>query len=497
MRFFRLATIRMPVAGRRWRRIPAAIGALLLSSAAFAAPAALEGDWRGAISLPQASLLVSVHFARAADAWSGTIDIPQQGAKGLILTGISFEGAKARFSISGIPGNPTFQGTLEGDRIQGTFTQGAAALPFQLERGAAAEVRRPQTPKPPFPYRQEEVTFTNGGITLAGTLTVPPGTAKSPAVLLVTGSGPQDRDESLFEHKPFWVIADHLSRRGIAVLRFDDRGVGGSSGERTQATTVDFAQDALAGIRFLGGRPEVAADRIGILGHSEGGLVAALAAADSKTVAFAVLLAGPGIPGADIVVKQSERLALAQGASRAQADKIVVTQRRFVELLANNAGDPAVLAAKLRSFLLTELGLGTEAALPADQASQLEAQIQIATSKWYLDFLSLDPRPVLRKVGAPVLALNGSLDVQVDAQQNLPQIERALREAGNRDVTVLELPGLNHLLQPAAKGTIEEYGAIETTIDPKVLDTITDWISKRMVSGKSSPPPAARRNTWR
>jgi pimeloyl-ACP methyl ester carboxylesterase len=343
--------------------------------------------------------------------------------------------------------------------------------------------RRPQEPKRPFPYTAEEVIYPvndGSGVKIAGTLTIPQGPGPFPAVLLISGSGPQDRDGALYGHQPLLVIADHLSRHGIAVLRADDRGVGGSTGNVDEATTADFARDALAGVRFLASHPRIARDRIGLLGHSEGGVVAPLAASQSPGVAFLVLLAGTGVPGAEIVRRQGELIARANGVPEEAIQRSQEALRRTFEVL-RAVPDRAARTASLRP-----LGKDLLVTLSEDQIKTLgglgaagDAVIKGINTPWFRYFIDYDPRPALRKVKVPVLALNGTLDLQVPPDPNLPEIAKALKQAGNRDVTVRLLPGLNHLFQPATTGSPAEYGVIETTIDPQVLGLVTDWITKR------------------
>lgn len=353
-----------------------------------------------------------------------------------------------------------------------------------------APTRRPQEPRRPFPYTAEEVSYSvddGSGVKLAGTLTIPQGSGQGPgpfpAVLLLSGSGPQDRDGSLYGHQPFLVIADHLSRHGIAVLRVDDRGTGGSTGNVDEATTADFARDALAGVRFLESHPKIAKDRIGLLGHSEGAMVAPLAASQSPDVAFLVLLAGTGVPGAEIVRRQSELIARSNGVPEEAVRRSQDALWRTFEVL---RAEPDRAA---RTACLRPLGKDLLVTLSEDQIRTLgglgaagDAVIKGINTPWFRYFIDYDPRPALHKVKVPVLALNGSLDLQVPADPNLPEIEKALKQAGNRDmrdVTVRLLPGLNHLFQPATTGSPAEYGVIETTIDPQVLALVTDWITKR------------------
>lgn len=476
---------------------------LLLSLAAFPgrplgaadppAPAA-AGAWHGEIELPgqAGKLAVSVDLAQAGGAWKGKIDIPAQGAQGLPLEGIAVDGAKVKFAIAAVPGAPTFDGTIAGGEIRGTFSQGGLAMPFHLERGAAEPVHRPQEPKPPFPYTAQDVAYTNGDVKLAGTLTLPPGPGPFPAALLITGSGSQDRDESLMNHKPFWVLADHLSRHGIAVLRVDDRGVGGSSGSVAKSTTADFVGDALAGVRFLKAQPKIAPNRIGLVGHSEGGLIGPLAASQSPDVAFVVMLAGTGVPGDTLLLRQVELIARAGGGTEEQVKAAVERTRRQTQAVVAEK-DPAALSAILRRLAREDVAAMSEderkAAGGAD--ALVEAEVKAFDSPWFRYFLAYDPRPALRKVKVPVLALNGSLDLQVPPDQNLPEIDKALREAGNHDVTLRRMEGLNHLFQPAKTGSPMEYAAIETTLDPAVLDLVSGWIAERFVTPKAAPEAKA------
>jgi pimeloyl-ACP methyl ester carboxylesterase len=450
-------------------------------------PPSVAGHWEGEIELPTAKLQVMVDLTQEAGAWKGDIDIPLQGAKDLPLEGITVDGSKVRFVIANIPGAPTFDGTLENGAIRGTFTQGGASIPFRLGREAVEVPRKPQEPKPPFPYTSEEVSYTNGDIKLAGTLTIPEGPGPFPAVVMITGSGPQDRDEALLGHKPFLVISDHLTRNGIAVLRVDDRGVGGSTGSVDTATTADFAQDALAGVRFLKQHAKIAPDRVGLVGHSEGGVVAPLAASQSTDVAFIVMLAGTGVPGADVISLQSERISRAGGMAEDKIKLEADIMRRSIEIMRNEK-DPAARDAKLRQLGKEALALQS----PEEQGGgddMLDAQVKQVTSNWFRYFIDYDPRPALRKVKVPVLALNGELDLQVIADQNIPEIEKALKEAGNPDVTIRRLPGLNHLFQPAKTGSPAEYAASDVTVDPSVLELMTKWIRERFAAPKK---PATR-----
>jgi pimeloyl-ACP methyl ester carboxylesterase len=340
----------------------------------------------------------------------------------------------------------------------------AQAAPPAASAPAAAP-NRPQTPKPPFPYSAEEVAFDSApGVKLAGTLTLPPGRGPFPVAVLIVGSGPHDRDETIFGHKPFLVVADDLTRRGIAVLRYDKRGVGGSSGRAPNVTTADFALDAKAAVAFLKTRLEIDAKRIGLIGHSEGGEIAPMVAADDRSVAFVVLMAGPGVPGDQLLLAQSRALLQAQGAPEAAIASAEQANRKIYDIVKTDVGDDE---AKARiEALLTGMGMG------ADQARAAAAQSVLPWVRWFVRY---DPRPALERLRCPVLAIDGSKDLQVPAAQNLPEIRKALKD--DPDATVLELPGLNHLFQTASSGTVSEYGTIEETIAPAALKAIGDWVA--------------------
>ncbi|MCL5280794.1 MAG: alpha/beta fold hydrolase [Planctomycetes bacterium] len=418
----------------------------------------LAGAWLGTVQLsPTTSVRIAFDIQAKPDgSLSGTfLSLDQNGPPaalsriGLVRGWVTME-----VSSAGI----RFEGMLnaEGSAITGHLTQKGVSLELVMKRVPAL---RPQEPARPYPYLEEEVAYQNtrDAVTLAGTLTLPPAGGPFPAVLLITGSGQEDRNETVYGHRPFLVLADYLTRRGLAVLRVDDRGVGGSTGDFSQASSEDFARDVLAGVGYLAGRKEIDPQRIGLIGHSEGGIIAPLAAVDANDVAFVVLMAGPGVPGDLIIEGQIAGLLKAQGASQAAIDATLGAQRRLVEVVKTET-DPNMAREKLRNLGYTE------------------AQIQTATSAWFRFFVTHDPQETLRQVKCPVLALNGTLDTQVSARVNLPAIEQGLREGGNTHFVVKELPGLNHLFQMAQTGNIDEYAQIEETIAPLALETIAQWI---------------------
>lgn len=455
------------------------------ASAPAATASPFAGDWAGALDVGGQKLRLVVHLVNANGAWSGTMDSLDQGANGIPFSAVTVDGVKLHGEVKAINGG--YEGTLgeDGDTITGTWSQGGMSLPLTLTRGDASSMpspKRPQEPKPPLPYDTEDVTYSNprANITLAGTLSKPRAAGPFPVVLLITGSGPQDRDETVMSHKPFLVLADYLTRQGLAVLRVDDRGVGKSTGDFSTSNSGDFADDVLAGIEYLKTRKDIDPRRIGLVGHSEGGIIAPIVAGKSKDVAFIVLLAGVGVSAEDLMVRQASLIMKANGASDATIKDNADAQRQMFAVVRAEK-DPAAAEPKLR-----EVGDALMKKLAADDPSlaetakaNIEGSVRMVNSPWFRYWLTFDPAATLGQVRVPVLALNGSLDLQVDPKQNLPAIEKALKDGGNKDVTAQELPGLNHLFQTATTGSPSEYANIEETMSPVAMKTISDWIATR------------------
>ncbi len=449
---------------------------LVLGISASYAEDRVAGHWEGHIEIPGQPIAVKVNFAIDESDWRGTIDIPAQGAKGLPLSEIHVaeegEGMRVKFSIRGVPGNPTFDGTLQDGVINGTFSQGGVTFGFRLSREIVSDPVRPQEPKPPFPYQIEEVKFQNGPINLAGTLTLPPGNGPFPAVLLISGSGLQDRDETVFGHKPFWVLADHLSRAGIAVLRVDDPGIGKSTPHPEPPTTADFATDVEAGVTFL--KRDDRIGTVGLIGHSEGGIIAAIVASRRDDIGFVVLMAGPGVPGAELLLKQNERIFDGMGIVGERKETLLtLLDRLFTTLTSDMTEDE--MRQQVDEIVRKQFEINGIPPAQQDE-TQVQAAVEQVLNPWMRYFLAFDPRPALEATRVPVLALNGELDVQVDAEQNLTAIDAALEKGGNHNVTLHRLPKHNHLFQRAKTGLINEYAVIEETLSPEVLDLIRDWI---------------------
>lgn len=343
--------------------------------------------------------------------------------------------------------------------------------------------RRPQEPIPPFPYRSEEVAFENtaAGITLAGTLTMPAESENKDenkgfaAVVLLSGSGVQNRDEEIFGHRPFLVLADYLARRGIACLRFDDRGAGGSGGDPATATSADLATDAAAALEYLHTRPEIDHSRTGLAGHSEGAILAFMTAADHPArTAFVISMAGPGVRGDEISVMQLEDIVVARGVPAEAIPSLAAKQRRDLALIIDNS--PEVIEANIDS--IAALMVPGFALLPDDTKNLARSQIRGSNSPWSRFFMTHDPAEDIEKTKCPVLAIGGDKDLQVRSSVNLVAIGKALEAGGNRGFTAIEYPGLNHLFQTAGTGDPGEYGRIEETFSPQVLEDIADWILK-------------------
>jgi pimeloyl-ACP methyl ester carboxylesterase len=425
------------------------------------------GDWKGALDLPGGTKLgIVLHVRADGDALSATMDSPDQGAYGIATSAVTFVDGQLTVEVAAIGGR--YEGRLDGpDRWDGSWVQGGGSMPLALERTAdAGPPVRPQDPKPPFPYVVEEVSVPSvKGVVLAGTYTRPEGDGPFPAVVLITGSGPQDRDEALMGHRPFAVLADHLTRAGVAVLRTDDRGFGKSTGDFQSAITPDFALDAAHALAWLDARPETA--DVGYIGHSEGGIVAPYAQwkhADVARADFMVLLAGPSVNGQEVIVEQSALIQAATGEPMSDADR--VASRELFALVAAGGDD-------LRARALNKLRETPEAA--ALPVAEQEAAVDQITSPWFVWFLAYEPAPALRAMDVPVLALFGELDLQVPPTQSAKPMQDALGERGVVEV----MPRLNHLFQPAKTGSPTEYAQIEATMDLVALARIASFVLER------------------
>ncbi len=453
----------------------------------------LVGTWEGALDVGAVRLRLILELRQLGpETLGGFMVSPDQSPDEVAIGRVAWTtGRSIRVLVGSILG--AFDVTLaaNGEMLSGRFIQGGTPLDIALARvESPTTVNRPQTPTPPFPYVSEDVSYMNteAGVTLAGTLTRPDGTGPFPAAILITGSGPQNRNEEIFQHKPFWVIADALTRRGIAVLRVDDRGVGGSSAgpHPERDTSFDFAGDVEAGVAFLKARPEIASDSIGLIGHSEGGMIAPIVAARNGDVAFIVLMAGTGVRGDALLLSQTEAIMRADGEDDVACEAASKTNALLFKVLLDEDLSSEEADAAMRSIITADPAFA--AASEDEQVAGMESALQQLNNPWMRAFIRHDPSIPLRRVTCPVLAINGTLDLQVPCEANLESIQAALAQGGNTDVTIVPIPGLNHLFQHSETGRVSEYGDIEETISVEVLDLLADWIDDRF----PSPPTAAR-----
>ncbi|MBA7514390.1 hypothetical protein ES705_06418 [subsurface metagenome] len=441
----------------------------------------IEGIWEGQLKVPGTELRIIFNISKNQDgALTATLDSPDQGVTDIPVEEVIFKDNTLHLEVKSA--GSVFEGNVSEDFlvIEGEWKQSGQALPLTINRvDKAVEILRPQEPKKPYPYIERQVEYTNlkAGVKLVGTLTLPSDKGVFPAVLLITGSGPQDRDETIYSHRPFLVIADYLTRRGIAVLRVDDRGVGESTGDFSQATSEDFASDVLAGVEYLKTCKEIDPKKIGLIGHSEGGIIAPMVAVQSPDVAFIVMMAGTGLPGEEILYLQGALISRAMGIS----EEDITKNRQFNEKIFSvikEEKDKKNAEERLRQMFMEdwEKVSDEEKEKIGDPEVYLNAQLQSLLSLWLKFFLTYDPKPTLSKVKCPVLAINGEKDLQVPPKENLSAIEEALVAGGNKNFTVKELPGLNHLFQTAQTGVASEYVKIEETISPVALKIVSDWI---------------------
>lgn len=449
----------------------------------------ITGTWNGMLDIQGMQLRIVFHIEKTPDGYSTTMDSPDQGATGFPADATSFSDRKLTIKASALDMNYSGNLTEDGQKIEGTFMQGSMAIPLELgrEEMEKAEVKtRPQDPTD-FPYRQEEVKFENStseGVTLAGTLTLPEGQNPKSVVVLVSGSGGQNRNEEVqaFNHRPFLVLSDYLTRKGIGVLRYDDRGIAESTGDHSTATSADFATDASAAVDYLANRPDLAGVKIGIAGHSEGGMIAPMVANMNDDVDFIALLAGPGIPIDELLLLQSKLIAAAEGApmEMVELNQGVLANAYTYMKKEKDASDEEVQKGLVKVFRKGLESFPDEVKNDIgdlDQFANDEAEELLAP--WFRYFISFEPSEHLQKVTCPVLAINGELDLQVPAKENLSGIEAALKAGGNTDFEIVEMPGLNHLFQKAETGATSEYAQIDETFNEAAMERIAKWIHQQ------------------
>lgn len=441
----------------------------------------ITGGWTGTLKIQGTELPLVFNFTKIPTGYSATMDSPKQGAKDIPVSEMTFinNTLTVAVKVAGVK----YSGILKGENeIVGTFSQGAFSAPMNLSKGIV-ELNRPQEHKKPYPYHSEDVSFRNSkeNIQLAGTITLPKKEGKFPAVILISGSGQQNRNSEILGHKSFLVISDYLTRNGIAVLRYDDRGVGESKGDPSLSTSADFANDAAAAIEYLKTRKEINTKNIGIIGHSEGGMIAPMLAAKDKNIAFLVLLAGTGVAGDVLLVDQNYNVGKQAGMTESQLEEAKVTNQTLYNIIKVDS-DLSKIKENLTAFLQLTVDKSPESARPSKEetATSIKNEVNSMTIPWLRYFISYDPAQNLKKVKCPVLVLNGEKDIQVSADLNTKAIEKTLKESGNKKVTVKIFPGLNHLFQHCTTCTVAEYGELEETFSPEVLKTMSDWIQQQV-----------------
>lgn len=441
----------------------------------------ITGQWYGELKVQGKQLGLVFNITKTDSIVSSTMDSPNQGVKGIPSTTTSFESSILKIAIANA--KIEYEGTLGKDNIIiGTFIQRGQSFPMNLSREVPGKAKliRPQEPQKPYSYYSEDITFQNkkAGISLAGTLTLPSKEGVFPVVILISGSGPQNRDEELLGHKPFLVISDYLTKNGIAVLRYDDRGTASSEGDYKTATSADFATDVEAGIAYLKTRKEINKKKIGLIGHSEGGLIAPMVASKSKDVAFIVLLAAPGIQGDKVLLLQQKLIGKASGVSDQDLQKTEITNRKSYDIIINSISEEQ-LKIDLTNHIKQALTDNPKTEKPKGMSDDDFVKLQVNTiaRPWMQYFLRYNPAPLLEKVKCPVLALNGEKDLQVPPKENLEAIKKALAKGRNKKVTAIEMPDLNHLFQECKSGSPDEYATIEQTFSSPALTEILKWVN--------------------
>ncbi len=432
----------------------------------------ISGDWIGVLEIPGNKLDFGFNLVKDGNIYKTIMDVPKQGLSSLEIETSTF--SDSTLIISHPVLKLEYKGRLNQlNEIVGNINLSGNSFPMILKKGRI-ELNRPQEPKPPFDYYSEEVTFLNNDdkISLNGTLSLPKKSGMFPVVIIISGSGPQNRDGAMFGHKPYFVIADYLTKNGIGVLRFDERGVGKSDGDFQTATINEFSSDIKSAINYLKTREEVNTKKIGLIGHSIGGIIAPKVASQNKDINFIVLLAGPGIDGDELMLSQKAALERIMGYNEMQIAQGQALMKGGYDIIVSSDLDNSKLKDSINSFYKNKYGN----LFPENQRKNLVDQI---TSYEVVSLIKSKPSLYLSKVKCPVLAINGSKDFQVPAKENLEAIKKTLEENGNNDVKTVEFDNLNHLFQECETGALNEYSEIEQTISPPVLVLVSEWINEQ------------------
>lgn len=446
----------------------------------------IVGHWEGKIKMLTMNLDIRIRVEKTKKALNGFISIPSQKVKDYQLPVFTFKKSKVHFELPSQAGTANFDGELKSDSIKGKILQAGIQGSFYLVRGIEKPIELNDTkPDEPLSYLEEEIAFKSGRILLAGTLTIPKDDKKYPAVILLTGNGPQNRNEDIFGFKIFQIIADNLTRKGFAVLRYDDRGVGGSTGNYMQSTTEDFADDAKSAIEFLKKQKNIDINKIGFIGHSEGAIIASMVAAGSADVAFIVLMSGPGVNGGDILLEQQKLILKSSGVADSLIEQNLDLQKKINEALINEQdlndlrGDIQAFAEKDFETLSTEIKSSIKDKKGYINTT-IQSQINMFNNPWFRFYIKNDPAVTLQKVKIPVLLTFGELDQQVPVAQNKPKMEDALTIGGNKNFKTIVFPKANHLYQEAKTGSPGEYNELKKEFMPGFLEAISDWINQTL-----------------
>ena len=447
----------------------------------------IVGYWDGRLKMLTMDLDFQIRVEKSKNNFNAFMSIPSQKLKDYQLPVFNYKKKNLHFELPSQAGIAKFDGALKTDSIKGKILQAGIEGTFYLAKGTEQKTitkNEIKTEEPP-PYLEEEVAFKSGRVLLSGTLTYPKEEKKYPVIILLTGSGPQNRDEDIFGFKIFERIADYFSRRGFAVLRYDDRGVGGSTGNTMQSTTEDFADDAKSAIEFLKKQPNIDLERIGFLGHSEGGIIAPIAASNSNDVAFLILMSGAGVTGGEVLLEQQKLILKSNDVTESLIEQNLDLQKKINTALMNDK-DLNDIRNDIQTFAEKDfetLGAEIKSSIKDKKTyinTTVQSQILMFNNPWFRYFVKYDPAPALQKVKVPVLMLFGELDLQVPVAQNKPKMEEALRIGGNKNFKSIVFPKANHLYQEAKTGSPGEYNELKKEFIPGFLEAISDWINQTL-----------------
>lgn len=440
----------------------------------------LSGSWKGSLDVMGQELPLVFHFEKTEDGYQGTADSPAQGAKGMTLKKILFNGLMAAWEFEQIPA--LYEGIIVGDTLKGNFTQSGSAFPLDLIRMDESEMmepERPQEPHPPYNYDEIETTFNSSveGQQLKGTITKPKGDGPFPAIVLVSGSGPQNRDSETLGHKPFLVIADYLSRNGIIVLRYDERGVGESEGDFTSATSMDFKDDAAKAVSHIRTFPFVDQQQVGLIGHSEGAMIGWMLAAGESDLDFLIALTAPVVPIDELMEQQTLDVLISGGASQESIDQQLTLNKKVYKSV-KNTQDYQALSVNLEDMLREHLAsVGVDEASLDREASAIMDAFGPALTPWFFEFIRFRSQPYIENISIPVFAVFGGKDLQVKASTNSEALKTFTADHSQL-FTIKTYPELNHLMQTAPTGTLAEYASISETFNEEVLSDILEWLKR-------------------